>query len=173
MLQDPVTVLAIFGKAGADRDLYALVFGESVRVPGRRPRPLQTPAAVMAEPASPLQVLNDAVAIVLYKTFSMFNPRTCGLEGFPECKYGMAAVFTAVAKFMYIFLGSLFVGCLAACISSLVMKHTTLALHEEFFASECVLLFVFPYMAWMLAESLELSGIVSILFCGPLRRRAC
>jgi NhaP-type Na+/H+ or K+/H+ antiporter len=35
-----VTVLAVFGSANADRDLYALVFGESV--------------------------LNDAVAIVLY-----------------------------------------------------------------------------------------------------------
>ena len=33
-------------------------------------------------------------------------------------------------------------------------------------AAQNVLLFVFPYMAWMLAESLELSGIVAILFCG-------
>lgn len=46
---DPVTVLAIFGTQGADRDLYSLVFGESV--------------------------LNDAVAIVLYQTFDSFNPR--------------------------------------------------------------------------------------------------
>ena len=46
---DPVTVLAIFGTQGADRDLYSLVFGESV--------------------------LNDAVAIVLYQTLDSFNPR--------------------------------------------------------------------------------------------------
>ena len=48
---DPVTILAVFGKMGADRDLYVIVFGESV--------------------------LNDAVAIVLYKTFSTFNPHNC------------------------------------------------------------------------------------------------
>ena len=36
----------------------------------------------------------------------------------------------------------------------------------QHFVVENVLLFVFPYMAWMLAESLELSGIVAILFCG-------
>lgn len=44
---DPVTVLAVFNMLGVDRDLYALVFGESV--------------------------LNDAVAIVLYNTLLQFE----------------------------------------------------------------------------------------------------
>jgi len=64
---DPVTVLAIFGSQGADRDLYSLVFGESV--------------------------LNDAVAIVLYQTLDMFNPLRCaqqelaGLSGGPSTSF--------------------------------------------------------------------------------------
>jgi NhaP-type Na+/H+ or K+/H+ antiporter len=41
-----VTVLAVFQRLGANSDLYALVFGESV--------------------------LNDAVCIVLYRTLKMF-----------------------------------------------------------------------------------------------------
>ena len=77
---DPVTVLAIFGKMGADRDLYALVFGESV--------------------------LNDAVAIVLYKSFSMFNPHTCDTPGFPVCVAGAAAGLQAFLTFCKIFIGA-------------------------------------------------------------------
>ncbi len=155
---DPVTVLAIFGKMGADRDLYSLVFGESV--------------------------LNDAVAIVLYKTVSAFNPNTCDLSGpdaaatlddgrhmsfpapgMPPCAAGFSSVVSAVGMFLKIFSGSLGVGCLMAATASLVFKHLDLT-HEEFFPMENVFLFAFPYMAWMLAESLELSGIVAILFCG-------
>ncbi len=153
---DPVTVLAIFGKMGADRDLYSLVFGESV--------------------------LNDAVAIVLYKTVSAFNPNTCDLTGetasltdgrdmsfpapgMPACAAGFSSVVSAVGMFLKIFSGSLGVGCLMAATASLVFKHLDLT-HEEFFPMENVFLFAFPYMAWMLAESLELSGIVAILFCG-------
>eukprot|EP01043_Picozoa_sp_COSAG02_P045816 COSAG02_NODE_4227_length_5610_cov_4.036654_4_plen_805_part_00 len=153
---DPVTVLAIFGKMGADRDLYSLVFGESV--------------------------LNDAVAIVLYKTVSAFNPNTCDLSdataslddgrdmnfpapGMPPCAAGPSSVISAVGMFLKIFSGSLGVGCLMAATASLVFKHLDLT-HEEFFPMENVFLFAFPYMAWMLAESLELSGIVAILFCG-------
>jgi NhaP-type Na+/H+ or K+/H+ antiporter len=51
---DPVTVLAVFGRLNADKNLNALVFGESV--------------------------LNDAVAIVLYQVIASFanNPVTFG-----------------------------------------------------------------------------------------------
>jgi hypothetical protein len=49
---DPVTVLAVFGAMGADLNLFSMVFGESV--------------------------LNDAVAIVLYRTLDDFNPSRCG-----------------------------------------------------------------------------------------------
>ena len=35
----------------------------------------------------------------------------------------------------------------------------------KFEALETVLLILFPYMSWMLAEAMKLSGIVSILFC--------
>ena len=77
----------------------------------------------------------------------------------------MSAVVSAVGMFLKIFIGSLLIGCLMAAISLLTFKHLDLT-HDEFFPMENVFLFVFPYMAWMLAESLELSGIVAILFCG-------
>lgn len=37
---------------------------------------------------------------------------------------------------------------------------------EEFEHVEMILLVLFPYMSWMMAEAMQLSGIVSILFCG-------
>lgn len=52
---DPVTVLAVFGRLHADKNLNALVFGESV--------------------------MNDAVAIVLYQVISSFAHKPVTLEG--------------------------------------------------------------------------------------------
>jgi len=57
---DPVTVLAVFSKLGADMDLFSIVFGESV--------------------------LNDAVAIVLYVTLGNF--KTQAFTGF-ACLLGV------------------------------------------------------------------------------------
>jgi NhaP-type Na+/H+ or K+/H+ antiporter len=132
---DPVTVLAIFGAMKADLDLYSLVFGESV--------------------------LNDAVAIVLYRTLDEFNPAKCG----DNCEVSMGTVTGAVGNFLVIFLGSTAIGVAIGLFSALLYKHTRLY-EEEFEALEMVLLILFPYMSWMLAEAMKLSGIVSILFCG-------
>eukprot|EP01052_Picozoa_sp_SAG31_P023374 SAG31_NODE_1923_length_6914_cov_3.243580_4_plen_62_part_00 len=55
----------------------------------------------------------------------------------------MESVGSAFATFLQIFLGSLFVGCFIAAISSLVFKHTALY-KEEYFVTENVLLIVFP-----------------------------
>ena len=71
---DPVTVLAVFQRLGAHPDLYALVFGE--------------------------RVLNDAVAMVLFRSLLTFRGRAATA----------GAVAAAVATFLWIFLGSMAIG---------------------------------------------------------------
>jgi sodium/hydrogen exchanger 8 len=127
---DPVTVLAVFQKLNANVDLYSLVFGESL--------------------------LNDAVAIVLYRTLLVFK---CNEVSF-------ATVTAGFGSFLAIFIGSLAVGLCFAFMSALIFKHTTMYHEEEFHFLELTLLCTFPYMSFMMAEGLRLSGIVAILFCG-------
>ncbi|KAL6497656.1 Sodium/hydrogen exchanger 6 [Orobanche hederae] len=110
---DPVTVLSIFQELGTDVNLYALVFGESV--------------------------LNDAMAISLYRTMSMVRSHMSSGQNF----------FMVVVRFLETFVGSLSAGNLFN-LQNL----------------ECCLFVLFPYFSYMLAEGLGLSGIVSILFTG-------
>jgi NhaP-type Na+/H+ or K+/H+ antiporter len=83
---DPVTVLAIFKQLSADYDLYANVFGESV--------------------------LNDAVAIVLYRA----------MVSFLSVDVTAASVAWAVFQFMLIFLLSLMIGVAIGLWSALLFK---------------------------------------------------
>lgn len=126
---DPVSVLAVFSDLGVDPMLYALVFGESV--------------------------LNDAVAIVLYRTLTVFQ----------DSPVTAASVLGALGMFVGIFLGSLLIGLLLGGISALVFKRMALYRPENALV-ERALMFGFPYMAYFLAEGVRVSGIVSILFCG-------
>ncbi|KAM1108825.1 hypothetical protein EV1_005403 [Malus domestica] len=71
---DPVTVLSIFQELGTDMNLYALVFGESV--------------------------LNDAMAISLYRTMSLVRSHASSGENF----------FMVVVRFLETFVGSLSAG---------------------------------------------------------------
>uniref|UniRef100_I1QMM3 Cation/H+ exchanger transmembrane domain-containing protein n=1 Tax=Oryza glaberrima TaxID=4538 RepID=I1QMM3_ORYGL len=75
---DPVTVLSIFQELGTDVNLYALVFGESV--------------------------LNDAMAISLYRTMSLVRSQAAAGENF----------FMMVFQFLETFVGSLSSGCITA-----------------------------------------------------------
>mmetsp|Transcript_9648 Transcript_9648/g.35348 ORF Transcript_9648/g.35348 Transcript_9648/m.35348 type:complete len:539 (-) Transcript_9648:132-1748(-) len=125
---DPVTVLAIFSEMGADKNLYSLVFGESV--------------------------LNDAVAIVMYQTMLSFYSRPIDMHG----------IAYAISYFLMIFVGSWAIGTVTALASAALLKFTNLGKSEEH-AAPCIVV-LFPYIAYMAAEALRLSGIVSILFCG-------
>jgi len=69
-----------------DPNLFYLVFGESV--------------------------INDAVGVVLFNTFSKF----IGYD------HGAGTVFIAMADFLLIFVGSLIIGYLVGCIAGLVTK---------------------------------------------------
>ncbi|KAL6567593.1 Sodium/hydrogen exchanger 6 [Orobanche gracilis] len=118
---DPVTVLSIFQELGTDVNLYALVFGESV--------------------------LNDAMAISLYRTMSMVRSHMSSGQNF----------FMIVVRFLETFVGSLSAGNL--------FKYAGLDT-DNLQNLECCLFVLFPYFSYMLAEGLGLSGIVSILFTG-------
>ena len=106
---DPVTVLAVFQKLKADVDLYSLVFGESV--------------------------MNDAVAIVLYRTLVQFK---CP-ENFNAGGIGMAFV-----NFVVIF--GLFLRLAQTHTPSLNCETHALALPQHHYIR-----YPAPYFPWAMA----------------------
>jgi len=98
-------------------------------------------------------VLNDAVAIVLYRT----------VIGFTSKEFNVLNVLLAFGQFFYIFLGSVCCGILLAVVNALLYKHTEMTKYPTL---ETSLLLLFAYASYLLAEGLALSGIVAILFCG-------
>uniref|UniRef100_A0A8C0KBX9 Sodium/hydrogen exchanger n=1 Tax=Canis lupus dingo TaxID=286419 RepID=A0A8C0KBX9_CANLU len=135
---DPVTVLAIFHELHVDLDLYTLLFGESV--------------------------LNDAVAIVLTYSISIYSPKEN-----PNA-FDAAAFFQSVGNFLGIFAGSFAMGSAYAvhllfpltCLCHLT-KFTKLC---EFPMLETGLFFLLSWSAFLSAEAAGLTGIVAVLFCG-------
>nr|XP_051203348.1 sodium/hydrogen exchanger 6-like isoform X2 [Lolium perenne]XP_051203349.1 sodium/hydrogen exchanger 6-like isoform X2 [Lolium perenne] len=130
---DPVTVLSIFQELGTDVNLYALVFGESV--------------------------LNDAMAISLYRTMSSLRTNPSSQN-----------IFIVILRFLEDFFGSMSIGVGAGFISALLFKYSTLGV-ENLYNLESCLFVLFPYFSYMLAEGFGLSGIVSILFTGIVMKR--
>lgn len=126
---DPVTVLSIFQELGTDMNLYALVFGESV--------------------------LNDAMAISLYRTMSLVRSHASSGQNF----------FMVIVRFLETFVGSMSAGVGVGFTSALLFKYAGLDI-DNLQNLECCLFVLFPYFSYMLAEGLGLSGIVSILFTG-------
>ncbi|KAL3519242.1 hypothetical protein ACH5RR_017391 [Cinchona calisaya] len=139
---DPVTVLSIFQELGTDMNLYALVFGESV--------------------------LNDAMAISLYRTMSLVRSHVSSEQNF----------FMIVVRFLETFVGSMSSGLSELAVNRFLVKFLYLSLNPQNLFKyagldidnlqnlECCLFVLFPYFSYMLAEGLGLSGIVSILFTG-------
>ncbi|XP_054839850.1 sodium/hydrogen exchanger 9 [Eublepharis macularius] len=128
---DPVTVLAIFHELHVDTDLYTLLFGESV--------------------------LNDAVAIVLTYSISIYSPKEN-----PNA-FDAAAFFQSVGNFLRIFAGSFAMGSAYAVVTALLTKFTKLC---EFPMLETGLFFLLSWSAFLSAEAAGLTGIVAVLFCG-------
>ncbi|KFP16693.1 Sodium/hydrogen exchanger 9 [Egretta garzetta] len=125
---DPVTVLAIFHELHVDTDLYTLLFGESV--------------------------LNDAVAIVLTYSISIYSPKEN-----PNA-FDAAAFFQSVGNFLGIFAGSFAMG------SSYAVHLTKFTKLCEFPMLETGLFFLLSWSAFLSAEAAGLTGIVAVLFCG-------
>ena len=129
---DPVATLSIMGNADLQVNplLYSLVFGESV--------------------------LNDAIAVVLFKTFHRYYSP----EG-PEWRE--AEIPAALLAFVTVTILSIAVGVFLGLTASFMYKHTQLSEYPKF---ETSLLFCFCYLCYSIAESMELSGIMAIFFQG-------
>ncbi|CAM9278642.1 unnamed protein product, partial [Ascophyllum nodosum] len=128
---DPVATLSIMGSPELNCDplLYSLVFGESV--------------------------LNDAVAIVLFRTF---------LREYSENESFTASTLPSTLwSFFTISLASTSVGVLIGLSCSFLFKHTRIRDYPKF---EISLLFLSSYGSYAFAEAVELSGIMSIFFTG-------
>jgi sodium/hydrogen exchanger 8 len=130
---DPVATLSILGNPSLHCNalLYNLVFGESV--------------------------LNDAVAIVLFKTFYSFVEHV-RVESYP----GENSVL-AMGQFTLICVGSTLAGVFIALICSFVCKRTSLKQYPEY---EIAILFICAYGSYSFAEAVGASGIMSLFFCG-------
>lgn len=122
---DPVATMAVFTALRVNKTLHFLVFGESV--------------------------LNDAVAIVLYRTCArMIGSASPTLAG-------------ALADFVYVFAGSAAVGAATGTLAAWTLKRTSLYRTPSL---ELAVFFVFAYMPYFLCDGLRMSGIMGILVNG-------
>lgn len=128
---DPVATLSIMGSPELQCDtlLYSLVFGESV--------------------------LNDAVAIVLFKTFHKYYNQEVILDG--------SVIAAALFSFITMTVLSILVGVGLGLLVSYIYKHTSIS---EFPKLEASLLYLFCYLCYATAEVFGLSGIMALFFNG-------
>lgn len=166
---DTVSVLTTLDEGVVRQDITSLVFGESV--------------------------LNDAVALVMYRTLSIFQTSTTSIT--------VASIFWGFLTFFTTFIFSSLIGGFVGVIAALIFKHFRLnTLKERGFEEhidstptspiersestrtitlghigladekdmssevERTLYTVIPFLSYFFAESCYQSGVVSALFCG-------
>ena len=141
---DTVSVVGVLQRKRVDPHLFSLVFGESA--------------------------LNDAVALVLFKTLADFlrqNAMTSANGGDNNTD-----IYKNVGKYLLDLLVQCVVspilGLIFASLMGLAFKHGKMADHMLLELS----LYILPvYMPFMFAELLELSGMITIFFTGIFARR--
>jgi len=125
---DPVATLAIFSALKVNPILHYLVFGESI--------------------------VNDAVAIVLFKTFEGFKHSVDSSTEY--------LVLIGFIQFLYVSIGSVFLGIVMGLIASLFFKHVAV---RKYPALELTFFVIFVYGPYLLSLP-YLSGILTILVIG-------
>ena len=98
-------------------------------------------------------ILNDAVSIVMYDTLSQFH----GEEIY------LSSLFHGIGIFLLSFSISMALGVLFGLLVSLTLKHS----HLSFYPSlESCLVALAAYTSYFFSNAMQMSGIVSLLFCG-------
>jgi sodium/hydrogen exchanger-like protein 6/7 len=100
--------------------------------------------------------LNDAVAIVMSTIIETYSPGSADA-------FDLHAVAFCIWSFFYVFFGSLLLGCAIGFINALLTKFTSLT---DYPTLETGMFILISYVSFLLAEVVELTGIVAVLFCG-------
>nr|XP_022342116.1 Na(+)/H(+) exchanger beta-like isoform X2 [Crassostrea virginica] len=101
-------------------------------------------------------LLNDGVTVVLYNVMQTYNRLQAGGGTIDALQ-----VVLGVLKFIIVVLGGLVIGILVGCLSALLTKLTS---HVK--VVEPIAIFGMAYLAFLLAELFEFSGIICIIGCG-------
>ncbi|KAK0553179.1 monovalent cation:H+ antiporter, CPA1 (nhx1) [Tilletia horrida] len=102
-------------------------------------------------------ILNDAVSIVMFDTLSTFRNK----------EIYISSVFHGVGLFLIVFTLSMFLGVAFGLGCSLMLKHSKLSHYPGL---ESCLVLLLAYMSYFFSNSVTMSGIVSLLFCGITMR---
>ncbi|KAJ1656678.1 monovalent cation:H+ antiporter, CPA1 (nhx1) [Dispira simplex] len=98
-------------------------------------------------------MLNDAVSIVLYEAYKRFRGHTLHISN----------LFHLVGLFLLVFTVSLVIGMLCGALCALILKLTQVYRYRHL--EICVITMV-AYNTYFVSNALQMSGIVSLLFCG-------
>lgn len=98
-------------------------------------------------------ILNDAVSIVMFETLSTLS----------GSKLSLMSLFSGTGIFMVVFSFSMVLGVIYGLLCSLLLKHTKLGQFPEL--ESCIVMLV-AYTSYFFSNSVGMSGIVSLLFCG-------
>ena len=107
-------------------------------------------------------LLNDGVTVVLYNTMISLSEAGKGENGHID----HTQYFLAVLSFFTVVFGGLTVGVIIGMLSSFIVKF---ARHAR--VIEPLIIFVMSYLAYILAETLHWSGIISLIGCGIAQKR--
>ncbi|KAF9289924.1 monovalent cation:H+ antiporter, CPA1 (nhx1) [Linnemannia elongata] len=98
-------------------------------------------------------ILNDAVSIVMFETLKKYRGQ----------EFHLGNVLHGVSTFFFVFFVSLTIGAIIGLIAALALKRTNIHLYPGL---ESCLIALMAYASYFFSNSVHLSGIVSLLFCG-------
>nr|AKO69811.1 Na+/H+ antiporter [Agrostis stolonifera] len=99
-------------------------------------------------------VVNDATSVVLFNA----------LQNFDLNHIDAMVILKFLGNFLYLFVSSTFLGVFSGLLSAYITKKLYIGRHST--DREVALMMLMAYLSYMLAELLDLSGILTVFFCG-------
>ncbi|KAM7194998.1 Endosomal/prevacuolar sodium/hydrogen exchanger [Naviculisporaceae sp. PSN 640] len=101
-------------------------------------------------------ILNDAIAIVIFESAQNARKGDGGA-------IGIWSLFHGIWYFLTEFFGSLAIGAIVGILAALALKYTYVRRYPKI---ESCLIVLIAYATYFFSQAIQMSGIVSLLFCG-------